>query len=307
MASPEPEPAVAIVGASGFIGRHLAAALASAAIPVSSFSRAVPFTVNGGRRGQCTPFQVVFYLATSVRPADAEHSADLVAADHKRFCLALDELGWLDRPPVVVLASSGGKVYDTNSPPPYSEQSPTWSAFAYGSAKLALESELADRELPSAVLRLANVYGPGQQTGSGQGVVAHWLAAAARGKPLILFGDPRARRDYVYVDDVVAAMTGIYHRVGCDPLARAHGLPTLNIGSGTPTSLAELHGLIASVTGRQLDIQRVAAREVDRQDAWLDTTAAARLLGWQARTSLARGLTRTWHSIGQEDQRARQD
>lgn len=294
-----PDPA-AVVGASGFIGSRLAAVLTTAGIPVRCFSRAVPFTVNGDRRRQRPPFQVVFYLATSIGPANAEHSADLVAADHERFCQALDELERLDQPPLVVLASSGGKVYDTSRPPPYSEQSPTWSAFAYGAAKLALESELARRGLPRAVLRLANVYGPGQRTGTGQGVVAHWLAAAASGQPLILFGDPQARRDYVYVDDVVAAMTGIYDRVRRDPGARSQGLPTLNIGSGTPTSLARLLRLIESVTGRRLEVHRVAAREIDRQDAWLDTTAAARLLGWQARTRLATGLTRTWQSICQQ-------
>jgi UDP-glucose 4-epimerase len=299
MANPEP---AAVVGASGFIGSHLAAALTGAGVPVSCFTRAVPFTLNGGRRGQRTPFQVVFYLATSIGPANAEHCADLVAADHRRFCQALDELERLDRPPLVVLGSSGGTVYDTGRPP-YSEQSPTCSAFAYGSAKLALEAELAGRELPGAVLRLANVYGPGQRTGTGLGVVAHWLAAAAGGQPLVLFGDPRARRDYVYVDDVVAAMTGVYDRVCRNPVARSQGLPTLNIGSGIPTSLAQLLGLIESVTGRRLEVHRVAAREVDRQDTWLDTTAAARLLGWQARTPLAHGLARTWCSIAREGRR----
>jgi UDP-glucose 4-epimerase len=266
---------------------------------VSRFSRAVPLTgtISPGR--QHPSFQVVFYLATTINPAIAKRSADLVAADHERFSHVLDLMERLDQPPVVVLTSSGGAVYDTRLPPPYSEHSLTRPRSAYGAAKLALELELNGRgaAIPGAVLRLANVYGPGQRTGTGLGVVAHWLAAAAAGDPLTLFGDAQARRDYVYVDDVVVALTGVYDHICGDPAARAHGLPTLNIGSGTPTSLAQLLGHVERITGRRLDVHRAGGRDFDPQDNWLDTTTAARLIGWSARTQLAEGLARTWHSI----------
>src|SRR5690349_3082366 len=69
----------------------------------------------------------------------------------------------------------------------------------------ALERLLLDRAdtVPGVVLRLSNVYGPGQRVDKSQGVLAYWLRAAAAGKPVPLIGDPQARRDYVYVHDVV--------------------------------------------------------------------------------------------------------
>jgi UDP-glucose 4-epimerase len=293
-------PAAAIVGASGFIGCALDAALIGAGIGVSRFSRRAPFTAAacaGGGRGGPPPFGVVFYLATTINPAVAQRSPSLASADHDNFRRALDVLERTDPPPVVVLSSSGGTVYDTHQPPPHAEHTPARPVSVYGAAKLALEAELNSRALPGAVLRLANVYGPGQRTGTRTGVIAHWLAAAAAGRPLTVFGDPQARRDYVYVDDVVDAMVAVYDRAGADPATRAAGLPALNIGSAVPTSLAQLVSLIESMAGRPLAVRQSGPRDCDRRDSWLDTRAAARLLGWQARTSLADGLARTWDSI----------
>jgi UDP-glucose 4-epimerase len=299
---PGGRPAVAVVGASGFIGARLTAALATGGTEVIRFTREAAFpgsgagwpapSGHGGRRA----VPVVFYLATSINPAIAQRSPGLARADHDNFCRALDLMERLDQPPVVVLSSSGGTVYDTRQPPPHAESMPTRPASVYGTAKLALEAELGRRRLPAVVLRLANVYGPGQRTGTRTGVIAHWLAAAAAGQPLTIFGDPRARRDYVYVDDVVEAMIAVYDRVRADPAARIGGLPVMNIGSGVPTSLAQLTSLIQDIAGRPLLIHQTGPRDCDRRDSWLDTRAAARLLGWRARTRLADGLACTWDS-----------
>ena len=64
------------------------------------------------------------------------------------------------------------------------------------------------------MLRLSNVYGPGQRLGTGQGVVGYWFRALLDDDPIRLFGDPETIRDYVYVDDVAEAFRAAHLRPG---------------------------------------------------------------------------------------------
>ena len=282
---------VAVVGADGFIGRHLAAALRATGMETTGYTRQRELLWRAaGSAGTQRP-DVVFYLASSITPALAEQHREWVLADHRRFAALLAGLSRSADPPTVVLASSGGTVYDAALPPPYREDAPTRATSPYGAAKLALERLLLSRVgvLPTAILRLSNVYGPGQRTGKSQGVLAYWLRAAATGQPLPLIGDPDAVRDYVYIDDVVDCMCRVANRAptGADPLI-------LNVGSGQGTSLRSLMSTVERVVGRELVVRRMPGRSVDRSAVWLDVRRAAHVLGWRPRTALADGVAAMW-------------
>jgi UDP-glucose 4-epimerase len=285
----------AVVGATGLIGSALSARLALAGVRVAAFSRARPALGRDGRPVRALlAADVVFYLAASYNPATAGLHPDLVRADHGLFVRLLDALAGTGHAPLVVLASSSG-VYDPAAPLPYAEDSPTGPVTPYGTAKLLLERELTGRQATTrgTVLRLASVYGPGQRTGTGQGVVAHWLEAAAAGQPLRLYGDPATVRDYVYVDDVVQAMCDVADRAG-----QGRRLPLLlNVGSGEATSLARLHGVIESVLGRDLGVDVLPHRSYNWPDSVLDVRLAASVLGWRRRTPLPEGIARTWRAL----------
>lgn len=294
---PRPRPAAlrvrraAVVGADGFIGRHLAAALPALHMASTGYGRQHELLGGPGVREA----DVVFYLASSVTPALAEEHPDWATADHLRFAALLAELSRLPKPPTVVLTSSGGTVYDPGRPPPYHEDSPTRATSRYGAAKLALEDLLARYagRMPGVILRLSNVYGPGQRTDKSQGVLAHWLSAAARGEPLRLIGDPAATRDYVYVHDVVACLCRVAARTDLTP-----GRPlVLNVGSGESTSLGELFETVQSVVGRELTPQRRPHRAVDRLHTCLDVGRAARVLGWRPTTGLREGVAVMWGAL----------
>ncbi|HEX9335083.1 MAG TPA: NAD-dependent epimerase/dehydratase family protein, partial [Pseudonocardiaceae bacterium] len=222
----------------------------------------------------------------SVTPSSAERHPERVAAHLTSFRALLDIVAGTGA--TVVLASSGGTVYDEHLPPPYTENSSVAPSSAYGQAKLAMEHELLTRtDIAGVVLRLANVYGPGQRLGTGQGVVAYWLDAAANGRPLVVYGDPEATRDYVYVDDVVTAMLRV-HTAGPLP-------GVLNIGSGVPVTLSALLRTIEkTVADRPLDVRFEPGRRFDRRDVWLDAGLAGRALGWAAGIGLDDGIERTW-------------
>jgi UDP-glucose 4-epimerase len=282
----------AVIGADGFIGRRLTAALCATGAQVTAYSRQheLRWPDDPAAPG------IVFYLASSVTPTLAEQHPEWVTADHLRFTDLLRRLARSAHPPTVVLTSSAGTVYDPDVPGPYREDAPTRSTSRYGAAKLALERLLLDHAdvVPAVILRLSNVYGPGQRVGKLQGVLAYWLQAAARGDPLDLIGDPRATRDYVYIDDVVECMLRTVDassdRSVDDPLV-------LNVASGVSTSLATLLSAVESVVGRELPVRYLPHRPVDRPETRLTVRRAARLLGWRPGTPLVEGIDAMWREI----------
>jgi UDP-glucose 4-epimerase len=289
-ARPETTNAAAVVGA-GFIGTHLVRALRAAGVPTAAFTRTHPFRVDGRPHPDLCAARTVYYLATSVNIGLAERRPDLLDADRALFRAFQRTVAAAGHRPVVVLASSGGAVYDAALPPPYREDAPLRPVTAYGRAKAAMEGELlaCGDTLRPVIARLSNPYGPGQRLGTGQGVIAHWLDAALRGEPLRVFGNPLATRDYVYIDDAVDALVRVHHRTAP---------AVLNIGSGRPTALTELLDIVCAVVADRAPVVELAAeRYFDRRDTWLDVGAAARALGWSATVPLREGIGRSWRHV----------
>ncbi|MEU7742771.1 NAD-dependent epimerase/dehydratase family protein [Nonomuraea sp. NPDC049158] len=281
-------PRAAVAGAEGFVGAALTRALSRAGVPVSSLTRRVP-------PASIEPPATMFWLVSSVNPGIAERRPDLVAADRAAFARMLDHQRSAPRPPVVVLTSSGGSLYDPAAAPPHAENAPLRPISVYGRIKRALEEDLlaADWVIP-VILRISNVYGPGQRIVPGFGVVAHGIRAALDGRPLRLYGDPR--RDYLFIDDLVTAMTRIHEEVAmAHRTGRRPDLPAvLNIATGRPTSLSRLVEVLRRTTGRPLPAERCEARPFDQPDVWLDAGLAGRALGWRPRTPLEWGVRKTW-------------
>jgi len=297
---PEPAaPNAVVVGADGFIGQRLTSALSAMHVQVETYARGRRFSRGANLARPVRGAGVIFYLASSITPALGESHPEWAAADHTRFAALLRGLARFDSPPTVVLTSSGGTVYDSSAPPPYTEDSPTRATSLYAAAKIALEAELAERagSVPGVILRLSNVYGPGQRAGKGQGVLAAWLRSAAQRGMVQMIGDPEHTRDYVYVDDVTRCLCLLY-----EAIRRGRGIGDrepliLNVGSGRGTSLAELIEIVRAVVGRDLLIARLPARRHDRPHVWLDCGKADRLLGWRSRTGLADGVLAMWHEL----------
>jgi UDP-glucose 4-epimerase len=285
-------PSAMVVGARGFIGTHLTAALRDLGVPTVEVTRSTAVDLSAGLGQACT----IFYLAGSVTPQTAESESGRVLADHAALADFLRSCQRHGNRPTFVLVSSGGTIYDPVALPPYTESTPARPATAYGRAKLALEHEVlsaADCVRP-LVLRLSNVYGPGQQARDGLGVIAHWLAAARDGTHPVLFGDPDVKRDYVFVGDVVQALARVCVRQAAP--ARISP-PIINVGSGVPVSAGEVLRTVSSVVGRRLVPVVKPARGFDRRDVWLDVARAAEALDWRPATLLGEGIERTWRSI----------
>lgn len=110
--------------------------------------------------------------------------------------------------------------------------------------------EAACRAHPAAatVVRLTSVFGPGQVTWEGAtGAIAAFAARALEGEPIVIPGDAGRTRDFVYVDDVVAA----FERVAAEGMWDR----TLTLASGVPTPLVKAAELVREAAGSQSSIE----------------------------------------------------
>ncbi len=190
----------------------------------------------------------------------------------------------------VVLFSTGGALYGEPEYLPCDEAHPINPLSVYGASKHALEQHtriIAETNgIDYAILRPGNVYGPGQDPHGEAGVVAIFGLKMLANDDVTIYGDGEQERDYVYVDDIVAAALA----------AARSDAPTggvYNIGSGVPTSVNEIFSLLAEETGYSRAPVLAPERPGDVRRIYLDTSKARDELGWTAEMGLREGITRT--------------
>lgn len=190
----------------------------------------------------------------------------------------------------VVFASSGAvygrqpeqPVHETDLPHPDSPYAVSkWAAEQY----IHTIGELWGIE--TVALRIFNAYGPRQSLPiSHAPVIPRFLQQALTGGSVVIFGDGRQTRDFVYVTDVVDALVSA-------ATAREVNRQVINIGSGVETSVTELVAHVERVTGRHVNqiINPEKSGGVPRLVA--DISRARLLLGFRPHVGLAEGLQRT--------------
>lgn len=159
----------------------------------------------------------------------------------------------------------------------------------YAATKLAQEHllrawGLAVGVLP-VVLRLQNVYGPGQSPSNPYtGILPLFGRVAAAGEAIPVYEDGRIVRDFVHVDDVARALEAAACDVRTDPG------PAVDVGSGRPVTILELARLVADRYGAPSPTVTGRFRDGDVRYACADPSEAHRLLHWEPRVDLGAGL-----------------
>lgn len=174
------------------------------------------------------------------------------------------------------------------TPRPTSEDLEPRPGSVYGSTKLMQEYLL--QQTPAAwdtvILRLQNVYGPGQSLRNPYtGVLSIFCQQAMSGQVLNIYEDGEIYRDFIFVDDVVAAFAAAAHQPG------AAG-QTFNIGSGEATSILQAAEMILGNLGLPVGTRRVtgAFRAGDIRHAVANVEKARHGLGWSAEVPFERGV-----------------
>jgi UDP-glucose 4-epimerase len=294
---------VLVTGGAGFIGSHLVDALLASGDEVTVVDRLVRGHDNNLSAASAAGVTVVRADVTeaatmtaavgAARPEVIHHLAGQINArrsvDDPSFdthvnvggTAAVLEAAHRAGVRRLVFASTAG-VYGDPSVLPAREDTPLAPLSPYGASKAAAETYLELfarlRGISTLSLRMANVYGPRQNPDTEAGIVAILCRARAASQPATIFGDGLQTRDYVYVDDVVAAFMAA---------GRQDVQGALNVATGSETTLRRLVSEIgvATVAGdpRPGDVRR----------SCLNPSRAGEQLGWQARTPLADGLART--------------
>jgi UDP-glucose 4-epimerase len=191
-----------------------------------------------------------------------------------------------------VNSSTGGAIYGEGRTIPAPEDHPVAPEAPYGQSKFAAEGycELFRRlyGVAAVSLRYGNVYGPRQDPLGEAGVVAIFCGRLLEGRPLTVFGDGLQTRDYVHVDDVVAANLAA---------AESDVAGAYNIGTGVETSVLDLIGALERVSGTKVEHVHAPERAGEVRRIALDASRAREDLGWEATIAVEDGLERTLASL----------
>lgn len=144
------------------------------------------------------------------------------------------------------------------------------------------------------LFRLQNVYGPGQSLiNPYTGIVSLFVRLAKQGKSIPVYEDGQIIRDFVFIDDVAAAVVaGALHP---GPQTAPY-----DIGLGERTTIMDIAQVIAQRYGAPEPHVTGQFRDGDVRAAWADTTAARTGLGWEPQVSVTEGLSRLCDWIDKE-------
>ena len=296
---------VLITGGAGFIGSHLADDV------IARGGRAVVLdNLSTGKR-ENVPAGAVFYQRDLLEPGLGELLADervdvvnhhaaqanvRVSIEDPAADARVNVLGGLELVAACrkagvkrfVFASSGGTVYGEQERFPCDEEHPKRPTSPYGVAKYAFELYLeafrATGDLEPVILRYANIYGPRQWPKGEAGIVAILAELLLAGERPRIFGDGEQTRDYVHVDDVVAANRAAY---------ATDRLGAYNVGTGVETSVNALYRMVARELGSAIEPSHVAPVAAELRRNALDAGKLERDLGVRIATPLADGLAST--------------
>lgn len=232
----------------------------------------------------------VLDLAWSTLPATAEQAPGTEEReDLPRLARLLATLSTLPegQRPHFIFFSSGGAVYGNAPGRPSLEDDPCRPIGRYGRAKLAAEDmvnqAVARHGLPCTILRIANPYGYPVPAGRVQGVIPHAIRCAIEGRPLPLWGDGGARKDFIYHTDFLSALGEVVAR-------RLPG--TFNLGSGESHSVREIIALVEKHTGKNVLTSSTPAPAWDVHDSRLDPGRLRTATGWAPQVPLDEGIRR---------------
>ncbi len=302
---------ILVTGGAGFIGAHLVAAALAAGdevVALDNMRRGVRAKlpdeaqfVEGDIRDRDTValamrgVQRVYHLAAqsnvlgAVTDTDYSFTSNVVGTYN--VLVAARDAG-VER----VVFTSSREVYGEVERLPVSEDRPMDPKNAYGASKVAGEVYCRTFQntygLDVSVLRLANVYGPGDR----DRVIPIWLDRARRGEDLEIYGGAQVF-DLVTVDLVVAAL----RRAAEESL----GGRVVNVGSGVGTPLRDLANRIARLPSREVGLRVLPARSIEVTRFIAGVARMRDLLDLAPPADPLEGLAALWVEEGRRSTRSR--
>jgi len=231
-------------------------------------------------------FDCIVHLAAraGVRPSLSQ--PELYAETNINGTLNLLELARLRSIKQFVFGSSSS-VYGINAKLPFSEDDPVRQPISpYAATKTAGEllchtySHLYG--LRCICLRFFTVYGPRQRPDL---AIHKFASLISSGQPIPVFGDGTTRRDYTYIDDIIA---GVLAAIDFD----ASDYEVINLGESRTVELRELISLLERELDANAVIERLPPQPGDVPQTFADITKARRILGYDPKIQIEEGIRR---------------
>jgi UDP-glucose 4-epimerase len=305
---------VTVIGGLGFLGINLTMRLAGLGARVTVVTRALGrhraatldceargVTVREGdlrdvhaMRAAVAGQDVVFNLAGQSGAVQSMNDPFTDLDVNSRGNLVLLDALRAEPPPARLVFVGSRLAYGRTGADPVDEDRTPEPLCVHAVHKVAVERYLSLYRqvygLSFSAARLTNPYGPGQpRDRTAYGVINRLIHLALSGDTLPIYGDGLQRRDYIYVDDAVAALVAL----GESPAADGR---VYNVGSGVGTPMVEMAGAITAMAGAGR-LQFVAWPTLDELietgDFVADISRIRREVGWEPRTTLEDGLQRT--------------
>ena len=190
-----------------------------------------------------------------------------------------------------IVHTSTSETYGTALYVPIDENHPLQGQSPYSASKIAAdmmaESFYRSFELPVAIIRPFNTYGPRQ---SARAVIPTIIIQILSGADKIKLGSLTPTRDFNYVKDIIEAFIKMAE---CEETVGQ----VVNAGSNYEISIGDLAKTIVKLIGKEVEIicddQRVRPEKSEVNRLWADNSKIRELTGWQPKYTLEVGLKET--------------
>lgn len=304
---------VFLTGAAGFVGSRLSRALIDRGDTVVGFDNFNDYYDIAHKerhlldlrddkqftmiKGDLRDAELLRKLMQEHRPDTIAHLAGMAAVRYSiehpliygevnvQGSLNLIDAARLAGKPRCVLTSTGS-VYGSTTPVPFKEDAAADHPLApYPASKRAMELFAHSHHhlfgLPMTVVRFFNVYGP---HGRPDMMPWQWSVAIHRGQPITLYNGGRMKRDWTYIDDIVAGFMGA--------LDHDLGFEILNLGCSNPVENLEFVKVIEKLIGKSAKVVETPAPPSEPIVTYADVSQARKLIGYEPKVRVEEGLAK---------------
>lgn len=298
---------VAIIGSNGFIGSHLAERLAK--IPTVNlflFGRAKTSAFEYAKsyakidllnqeqiKSQFFDIDIVYYLVSATIPATSWEKPSIELEQNLLPFITFTECIAKLNVKKIIFVSSAGTIYGSSSQK-VMEDSDKKPFSPYGIIKLTIEYFLnyfkTKYNINFDIYRISNVYGEGQDTSKGLGIVNTFIENILQHQQIKIFGNGDSTRNYVYVKDVAELLT---YSVTSD----VNESNIFNIASDDTESINDLLIVLKNVIVENFEVIYTDKRQSDNSIIDLDNTKILKLMPKFKYTGIEDGIKQTYYHI----------
>lgn len=294
---------ILITGVNGFIGRNLATSLITEDHDVigldcdkTCLHNSIKEYIVGSVLNKKLVFQIIQDVDVVVHLAAITEHTNIVNDKYKTFETNFNgtknvlEAFQKYRQPSKFIYSSTGKVYGTIKENPITEESQKIPLNILGKSKLITEQLIdfyATENKEFIIFRMFQIYGLNQKKNFLiPTIISQLNNSKSKEKISIVLGDTKAKRDYIYIDDVINAF------VKAMEIKLKNGFNTYNICSGIPVSAEDIVLIISKIldTSISIEVNKKLLRTDEMMIEYGSYNKAQKVLGWSPKITLEQGL-----------------